>query len=261
MYELPPMLTGSADEDLRRLRGYLLRLTDELSAAERAAEDRAATVEKTAAGSAAAAGSGAAREIGRSAARLRELIIKTADEVESRADSRFDSLSSQYLARSDFGSYAESISAQIEQTARRTVESYSYAESISELSERAAEAESRVEALSGQICRGLITDGETGETHLGIAIAESLSFTGQTHTENGLSYYVLSPGQTLGLYTSSGWQFWIGGVRRGWFSSADGMLHVSAIAAESSLRLGPDWEMSADGGFGLRYVGGSVSGQ
>ena len=30
MYELPPMLTGSADEDLRRLRGYLLRLTDEL---------------------------------------------------------------------------------------------------------------------------------------------------------------------------------------------------------------------------------------
>ena len=258
MYELPPVLTGAPEEDLRRLRGYLLRLSDELSAAQSAAEERAASLEFSAAGGAAAAESAAAREIGLSASRLKELIIKTAEEIESRTETRFDSLSSQYLARSDFGSYAETISTQIEQTARRTVESYDYAEGIREAAERAAGAESRIEALSGQICRGLMTDAETGETHLGIAIAESLSFTGQTHTENGLSYYTLSPGQTLGLYTSSGWQFWIAGVRRGWFSSADGMLHVSAIAAESTLRLGPDWEMSAEGGLGIRYVGAAA---
>ncbi|MBR2583265.1 MAG: phage holin family protein [Oscillospiraceae bacterium] len=77
-----------------------------------------------------------------------------------------------------------------------------------------------------------------------------------TQTVGGVTYYELTPGQTLGLYTSSGWQFWINGVRRGWFSSQDSMLHVSNIVAEEKLRAGPDWEISASGGFGLRYIGG-----
>ena len=110
--------------------------------------------------------------------------------------------------------------------------------------------------LNGQIRRGVIEDPETHEVHLGIAISEQLSFTGQTQTEGGLTYYELAPGQTLGLYTSTGWQFWINGVRRGWFSSEDSMLHVSNIVVENRLQLGSDWEIVSAGGFGLRYIGG-----
>ena len=69
-------------------------------------------------------------------------------------------------------------------------------------------------------------------------------------------YHELAPGQTFGLYTSAGWQFWINGVRRGWFSSEDSMLHVANIIAEDKLRAGSDWEISTAGGFGLRYIGG-----
>ena len=70
----------------------------------------------------------------------------------------------------------------------------------------------------------------------------------------GLRYYELSPGSTLGLYTATGWQFWISGSKRGWFDSADGMLHVTNLAADSSLRLGGDWLLTADGGLGIRKL-------
>ena len=116
--------------------------------------------------------------------------------------------------------------------------------------------ERHMSELSGQIRRGLIEDPETHEIHLGIAVSESLSFTGQTQSVGGATYYELSPGQTLGLYTSTGWQFWINGVKRGWFSSLDSLLHVSKVLVEEKLRAGADWEISGSGGFGVRYVGG-----
>jgi hypothetical protein len=111
-------------------------------------------------------------------------------------------------------------------------------------------------AIRGEIRRGLITDPESGETAMGIAISEELSFTGVEHTEAGLTYYELTPGQTLGLYTATGWQFWINGSKRGWFDSRDGMLHVANLAVETSLMLGGGWLITASGGFGIRYMGG-----
>ena len=89
-----------------------------------------------------------------------------------------------------------------------------------------------------------------------ITAAETLRFTGNETTQAGLTYYELAPGQTLGLYTSTGWQFWLNGSKRGWFDSRDGMLHVANLAVENSLRLGGDWLITTSGGFGLRYVGG-----
>lgn len=165
-------------------------------------------------------------------------------------------LRSGYLAKSDFGTYAESVETQIAATARQIVESYDFAASIEAANADLGELESALSELSGQIRRGMIEDPETHELHLGIAISESLSFTGVTRSENGETYYELSPGQTFGLYTSSGWQFWISGVKRGWFSSEDSMLHVSNIVVEETLQLGPGWTLSASGGFGLRYTGG-----
>ena len=67
---------------------------------------------------------------------------------------------------------------------------------------------------------------------------------------------LLAPGQTLGLYTATGWQFWINGSKRGWFDSEDGMLHVANIVVEDKLQIGDGWLMTTTGGFGLRYTGG-----
>ncbi len=243
-YELPPMAQGTAEQQLDALRDYLVRLARSLeqvcgseaivSAAGRAA-DRAQTR--------------SAAEVKAAAEGLKALIVKTADEVTAYADAKREEYSALYVAKSDYGTYYNLIQTQVEQTARQAVESYRFTEALEGL-------ESALSDLSGRICRGVIEDPETHERHLGIAISESLSFTGQEQNEGGHIYYELSPGQTLGLYTAEGWQFWIGGVRRGWFSSEDSMLHVSNIVVENRLQLGADWEITTEGGFGLRWIGG-----
>lgn len=241
-YELPPQARGDAAEQLAALRDYLVRLAQELERAERCASVEAADEARS-------VREQNAKALREQASALKALIVKNADEIAERTDVRFDSFSASYVAISDYGRYYNQIDTQVRQSARETVETYHFTEAVEALERSMSE-------LGGQIRRGLIEDPETHEIHLGIAVSESLSFTGNTQTVGGVTYYELTPGQTLGLYTSSGWQFWINGVRRGWFSSQDSMLHVSNIVAEEKLRAGPDWEISASGGFGLRYIGG-----
>lgn len=249
MYEYPPILTGDALQQIAALRDYLVRRVRERDAeAEMTVAEAAPSVSSGAGG-----GSSKARvpntELTQASAALRALIVKTADLVERHVDELRQTLHEDYLALSDFGAYRENIDTQILQTARNTVESYHYQEQIDGLQQFTTE-------LNGQIRRGLITDPETQETVLGIAISQELHFTGTTVTQDGLTYYELAPGQTLGLYTATGWQFWINGSKRGWFDSRDGMLHVSQILVESRLQHGSDWLVTTTGGYGIRYIGG-----
>ncbi len=188
---------------------------------------------------------------------LRSLILKTAEEVYQYVDRIVTQLDSVYVAKSEFGEYTETIQRTIEETARGTVESYGYTELIEALGDDLGNLESAVTMINGQIRRGVIEDPETHQQVLGIAISEELELTGQTVEENGLTYYCLAPGQTLGLYTSTGWQFWINGYKAGWFTSADGKLHVANVQIENSLQIGAGWIMTANGGFGIRYTGGT----
>lgn len=184
--------------------------------------------------------------------RLRALIEKTAGEIYSHVDAINRQLRADYVARSELGEFGERVTAGMEATARGVVEDYDYDARLTASDERAGRIEEHLRSLSGQIRRGLITDPETGEQVLGIAISQRLSFTGASSSHEGETYYELSPGQTLGMYTSTGWQFWINGARRGWFDSVDGTLHVAALQVEQTLRLGDSWVVSTAGGFGIR---------
>jgi hypothetical protein len=262
MYEYPPILTGSEQQQLLALRDYLVRLAKSMETAETAASGKD---ERAAAGTAHAKKAGAGDEeeklaaLRRNAANLRALIVKTAGEAETLAlelGAVRQDMESRYLARSDFGAYMEQVKTSFTAAARGVVESYDFASLIEAVNERADALDLFMTAIRGEIRRGLITDPETGEQVLGIAIAESLRFTGQTHSAGGLTYYELSPGQTLGLYTATGWQFWINGAKRGWFDSADGMLHVTRMRAVDSIDLGDSWQLRSAGGLGIKYTGG-----
>ena len=240
MYELPPQVQGTPE--LIAIRDYLVRLAQSLDqvngdaavvAANKAVDQKQKDTVKS---------------IQNEAASLKALIVKNANEIYSYTDQKVEEYGSLYVAKTDFGNYYEQIESKVETTARGTIESYHYTDAIENLN-------SYMTDLNGQIRRGIMEDPVTHELHLGIAISEELHFTGNTQTEGGITYYELSPGQTLGLYTSTGWQFWINGVLRGYFSSQDSMLHVSNIVVESMLQLGADWQMTVSNGFGLRYVG------
>ena len=247
MYELPPILQGSEREQLVAIRDYLVRMANNLGTqVEHVVET---TAEKT--GSIKQTAAEAAQD---QATRLKSLIIKTANTIQHNIDIITTELHEDYLALSDFGAYQEEVNTTIEETARGITESFN-AQSLL-LSGRLDDQEAAMTSIRGEIRRGLITDPETGETAIGIAIAENLQFTGTEHTEGGLVYYELSPGQTIGLYTSTGWQFWINGSKRGWYDSRDGMLHIAKLAVESEMRVGGDWLITTVNGYGLRYVGG-----
>lgn len=241
MYELPPQVQGSPE--IVAIRDYLVRLAQSL---EPATENAVIVAANKAVSQ---AQKETVKDVQQQAASLKALIIKNANEIYSYTDEKVEEYGSLYVAKSDFGNYYEQIETQVETTARGAIESYHYSEAIEGL-------ENYMTDLNGQIRRGVMEDPVTHETHLGIAISENLSFTGNTQTVGGETYYELSPGQTLGLYTSTGWQFWINGVLRGYFSSQDSMLHVSNIVVEDRLQLGSGWEITTSGGFGLRYIGG-----
>lgn len=240
MHELPPQVTGTPE--LVALRDYLVRLArsldqvsrDAIIVANKAVDQKQKDTVKS---------------IQNEAASLKALIVKNANEIYSYTDRKVEEYGSLYVAKSDFGNYYEQIESKVETTARGTIESYHYTDAIENLNSYMTE-------LNGQIRRGLIEDPDTHEVNLGIAISENLRFTGQTQDVGGDTYYELEGGQTLGLYTSTGWQFWINGHKRGWFSSEDSMLHVANIIVENKLQAGADWEISVSGGFGLKYIGG-----
>ena len=249
-YEYPPVLSGTEQQQLRALRDYLVRLAKSLEGAAQSAEP-----ERT---QSAGGNDDKLHAIRQNAANLRALIVKTAGEAETLAEELGEArqeMESRYLAKSDFGAYMEQARTSFTATARGVVESYDFQALIESVSARTSELDSYLTSIRGEIRRGLITDPATGERALGIAIAEKLRFTGIVHSEDGLDYYELAPGQTLGLYTSSGWQFWVNGSKRGWFDSADGRLHVVSEVVEDSLQLGAGWVFSTVGGLGIKFTG------
>ena len=253
MYEIPPILKGSEREQLISLRDYLVRM----------ARDLDENVEKTVTGTVQAeikrANSGGGTSGGQSSTsdavkRLQSLIVKTADSIQHTIDVIETRLNEDYLAISDFGAYQESIESLITSTARGTVEQFNA--QFATLNGRLDDADAYLQTITGEIRRGIIQDPDTGNDVLGIAISQNLQFTGTEHTEGGLTYYEIDEGQTFGMYTSSGWQFWVDGLKCGWFESGDSSLHVRKIVVEDSITLGAGWLMTATSdGFGIRYVG------
>ncbi len=237
IYELPPQVTGSAE--LVALRDYLVRLAQSLESV----SGDAITIASNKVLS--QSQQQTVKDIQNEAASLKALIIKNANEIIAYTDSKVEEYNSLYVAQSDFGNYYEQIETQVETTARNTVETYNYTSAIEGL-------ESSVTSLNGQIRRGIIT--VNGVEHLGIAISENLQFTG-TEERGGETYNVIQGDQTFGLYTASGWEFYIGGQLMGFFSAADSMLHVSNILVENTLQVGAGWQVSTANGFGVRYIG------
>ena len=262
IYDLPPILNGTNEQNIADIRSYLIRLAQSLSETQQAVGDSSGvTMVKVGADgkkviTTAGEAKGAVDSANANAGELEELIVKSADEIIAYTNVQINNLQAYYLAKSDFGEFTENINTQIQTTARDTIESYGYTSAITSLQENMDLLQQYTTSINGEIRRGIVQDPDTGNNVLGIAISQSLQFTGQVQQgSDGYTYYELSPGQTFGLYTSTGWQFWIDGFKRGWYNSEDGMLHVSNVAADNTLQVGDAWQWINSNGLGLRYIG------
>lgn len=247
--EKPPILQGSTQDQLRAIRDYLFRMASSLEAAATApAVGTGATVRRTRADGTAVTETGSAAKadtdaIRKSAAELRALIIKHANELQAEMDTKEEQYNGRFLAQNDFQTWELDLDSRIQTNAQGVVESYGFQESISSTKRDVQDYFTRID---GEIRRGYLEDPDNpGQYVFGIAISSNLQFSGTVQDKDGYTYYELVGNQTFGLYTASGWQFWVNGRKQGYFNSEDNKLHVRNIVADDSLQIGTDWQIKA----------------
>jgi len=250
MYELPPILKGDEQEQLRVLRDYLVRMARDLDEnVEKAVVNTVSSEVKRAVSGGTGYENGPTGESDETK-RLRSLIIKTSDTVKQQIDMITTTLETHSEYISQFGTITDNLKRQIIDTASGTQELY---DSISEI---VTDNSKLLETMQGEIRRGYIEDPDNpGSYILGIAIAQNIQFDNTEITENAVTYYHIQDKQTFGLYSSSGWSFWLGGVKVGWFKSGDSSLNVRNISIQQTMTLGDGWLFTMTGGLGIRYVG------
>lgn len=279
--EKPPIMRGSPQEQINSLRDYLFRmvggLEDVINAA--SSEQASAVVVTNKDGTKSFIkgkdASGTLEAVRKNAQELKALIVKSAKDltegyeagdaaVSAYADRKTETYDSRYVAQSTFGAFTETIGSVITTTAQGVVESYGYGAALQSIQADIDLIQDYYTTIDGEIRRGIVEDPDTGNYVLGIAISQNLQFSGEcgptdpNNPGDGYIYYYLNSGQTFGLYTSTGWQFWIDGHKKAWLSSVDGILHVANVQVEQTLQIGSAWQItaSADGSrFEIRHIG------
>ena len=259
---MPPQLKGSPEQQIAALRDWMFQSVKDLDNIVNV-ESSNVTVTRDGSGRTVYT-NGSEAAVRNMASDLKSLILKTANEVEAYADRRMESFSSEYVAQSDFGIYQQTAQATMETTAQGVAENYNLIQSVTSNVDTLA---GYYEDISGQIVRGIVQDPEYSpgsvlhptEYVVGVAIAQNIQVSGEADPgdapDDGHTYYYLNSGQTFGLYTSTGWQFWINGLKVGWYSSLDGNLHVASMKAEKTIQMG-DWILKQNTtSFGILYVG------
>lgn len=261
---MPPQLTGTPEQQIASLRDWMFQRVKELDTIANGEDDNVVVSRDGSGRTIIKKGDDSA--VRNMASDLKSLILKTANEVEAYADRQMETFSSEYVARSEYGVFQQTVQATMETTAQGVAENYDLIQAVTTDVNTLADY---YEEISGQVVRGIVRDPEYtpgSELHpteyvIGLAISQDIQVSSEVqpgdvnNPDDGHTYYYLNSGQTFGLYTSTGWQFWINGLKVGWYSSLDGNLHVASIKIEKTLQMG-DWILKQRGtNFGILYVG------
>lgn len=185
-------------------------------------------------------------------AELQSLVLETANTLEANLQQYAIDLTSSLMAdSSEYGIFKQDVYTRISANARNITENSTLLETLEN-----AQIE-YLNLINGQIRRGFIADPDhPGQYLYGIAISQDMAFTDQSKEyTDGHTYYGIAADQTFGLYTSTGWQYWINGSKAGWFDSSDGKLHVAQEEVKGDITMG-NWQMTDSDGFGIKYIGG-----
>ena len=173
--------------------------------------------------------------------------------VYSYMDERVESLSSTYVARSDFGTYREDINQRITANSTKIEQQFAFASEIQANTNRVevdfAAYKTNVE---GYIRQGIV--GYDGTIPIiGIAIGQDIRTTGTSvETERGV-FDEIDKRSNMSVWTTEKLSFYIGGQEAAYFSN--GKLTVSQIATDRITGSGK-WDVSFTNGVKFKWMGG-----
>lgn len=197
------------------------------------------------------------------ATELANEIIESATETYNLSVGRSTQLISEItIAKTaDYSTFVESIQAKIDSSASNIREEFT-----NEISVMAGGINGRLEEyyqlFSGEIKRGFIELPNSGGKVFGIVVSSqdvfkaNSSYVPGNGDENTYYEIDIESEKCFGFYTSTGWQFWKGKNKLGWFDISDGKLHVTRINIDQEFMIS-DWRIVANGtSWGVKYIGG-----
>ncbi len=172
---------------------------------------------------------------------LRQLIIRTAKIIRTEMDTLETTLKGEYVAVSDFGTYTQQLSNQIQADPSGISQYYSFLSDIQNAQAETNQAfQSYITETSGYIRTGIVRyDGETPV--FGVAVGQGLTTTqvdGNT---------VVSSTEFRSVFTASRLSFFIGDNEVAYLSN--NRLHISNITILGSVMFQDQWEVGIRNGF------------
>jgi len=250
----PPRLTGSEAQQLVQLKSYLFQLSDKLNTALSNLDENNFAANSTArtvvSGS---LGGEAAETVNQAAATLKALIIKTANDVRAEIDVITTTLEGSYVAASEFGTYQETIAAQLTAMPDYVMQEIDYNATITSINASLGVLEAYQVETSGRIKAGIVYyDGAT--PIVGIAIGQELATTGSTEEVGGNTYDVIDKKEFSVVLTARKLAFYQGEAEVAYLSNSK--LYITNATITGKLALGTDWEISSTDGYTIKWTGG-----
>ena len=167
---LPQLTGGSEGEQLKSMQNYLYRLSQELQFTLGSVEKQMLTIQDTAA--AAEKTASAASESQSPKARfssLKSLIIKSADIVNAYYEEINRRLSGEYVAQSEFGTYRQETSQEIQENSQSITRAFS---NLQKIEDTLAQLNAAVVEVNAWIKTGQLGEDENGVPLYGVEIGQ-----------------------------------------------------------------------------------------
>ena len=240
---MPPAPTGTLSQQVQKQYAYLFQLAQMLNRAAEQAEQQpqTQTVQKTVQAAQA-----------QTVVELKSLIVKSADAVRKEMDRLETELKGSYVAVSEFGTYLERISQEIEADPTGLSRYFKFASDIqADVEQVDADFSAYKTDVQGYIRQGIV--GYNGTVPiLGIAIGQNLQ-TARTgvETEQGV-FDEIDKRSNMSVWTTEKLSFYIGGQEAAYFSN--GKLTVAQIATDRIAGAGK-WDVSFTNGVKFKWIG------
>lgn len=243
---MPPYPTGTAQQQCFQTYSYLFQMAQQLNMALDQLENMGASSplvqQKPAALRDASTASAAAQYD-----TLKSLILKTADTVNRTMEQLSATLTEDYVAQSDFGTYVQQLSAYLEANPEALTQYYSF---TSDLRSAVGAVDAAFSAYrtdtEGYIRTGVVYY-EDGTPVYGVAVGQNLTAAEvDGHRE-------VVPNNFRAVFTATRLSFWQDATEVAYISN--NRLYITDITVLGTLRIG-SWVLSDKDGLAIRWIGG-----
>lgn len=181
-------------------------------------------------------------------AALKALVVKTANTTTRNIQTLTERLTGEYVAISDFGTYVQQLSSQIEANPESITQYYSF---FSDLQSNVQDLQNSIDdykiSTEAYIRTGIVYF-ENDVPVYGVAVGQDLTSSSEV---DGVA--VVDPTQFRAIFTAQELSFWQGDTKVAYVSN--NQLYINDIVAIESVQIGR-WEVGDSHGLTFKWIGG-----